>query len=53
MEAVLLEFKQNVAVEVSASSPASEEAEKLLNSSGGRSPTGGGPGITGPGDPNT
>ena len=53
MEAVLLEFKQNVAVEVPASTPASEEAEQLLNSSGRKSPVGRGPAITGPGDPNT
>ena len=52
MEAVLLEFKQNVAVEVPASTPASEEAEQLLNSSGRRSPADRGPAITGPGDPN-
>ena len=51
-EAVLLEFKQNVAVEVPASSPASEEAEQLLNSFGGKPPGGGGSPITGPGDPN-
>ena len=53
MEGVLLEFKQNVAVNVPASVPASEEAERLLNSAGRKSPAGGGPAITGPGDPNT
>ncbi|RKY09248.1 MAG: hypothetical protein DRP66_02685 [Planctomycetota bacterium] len=52
-EAVLLEFKQNVAVEVPASAPASEEAEQLLNSSGRKSPAGRGPAVAGPGDPNT
>ncbi len=52
-EGVLLEFKQNVAVSVPASVPASEEAERLLNSAGRKSPAGGGPAITGPGDPNT
>ncbi len=53
MEGVLLEFKQNVVVSVPASVPASEEAERLLNSAGQKSPAGGGPAITGPGDPNT
>ncbi len=53
MEGVLLEFKQNVAVSVPASVPASEEAERLLNSAGRESPAGGGRGIPGPGDPNT
>lgn len=52
-EGVLLEFKQNVAVSVPASVPASEEAERLLNSAGRKSPVGGGRGIPGPGDPNT
>ena len=52
MEGVLLEFKQNVAVSVPASAPASEEAERLLNSAGRKSPTGGGQGIPSPGDPN-
>ncbi len=52
-EGVLLEFKQNVVVSVPASVPASEEAERLLNSSGGKSPAGGGPAITRPRDPNT
>lgn len=53
MEGVLLEFKQNVVVSVPASVPASEEAERLLNSAGRKSPVGGGRGTTGPGDPNT
>ncbi len=53
MEGVLLEFKQNVAVSVPAPVPASEEAERLLNSAGRKSPVGGGRGIPGPGDPNT
>jgi len=52
-EAVLLEFKQNVAVEVPSSSLASEEAEQLLNSSGGKPAAGGSRTVTGPGDPNT
>ncbi len=52
MEGVLLEFKQNVAVNVPASVPASEDAERLLNSAGGKSSAGGGPAITRPRDPN-